>query len=218
LQPLPKISNGFYKGADDPAFERLQCETARSQQSAFFQHEGSYWHWQGNPSLLPQRPLFTPGRAATIQFNVIVAHRSVPLSIALAHLWKMRHSQTVQVQVLNNNQFLIASGLFETFNLWRSIVQSSHSLKPVLLEQLVEFWHDSSFCGQTIETRIRAFCDRYSFFHCKQETRLIFETVLVQFLQNLWEKSQPKKMDEHNRYDLEVQNWLNLAVFLLRHR
>lgn len=217
-----------FKGANDPALERLQLEPEQLLQKPYFKQEGTYWCWQGTPDLLPQRPLLTPGSKTVLQFQVVIAHHSVPLSIALAHLrtmeqrleqQRMRQHQTIQVQILSSeNEPFIATALLETFTLWRSIVQSSHPFKPILLEQLAHFWSNSPSCCQELDIQMKEFCDRYTFFRYNPESKYIFEAVVFQFLQHLYKDKRLSSFSLSNSFPLEVQNWLDLAVFLLRQR
>ena len=55
-----------------------------------FQDIGDYWRplYPEQMSHLPDRPLFTMGKGATMSMGIIIAHRSVPLPTVLENLWE----------------------------------------------------------------------------------------------------------------------------------
>ncbi|NEQ44329.1 MAG: type III-B CRISPR-associated protein Cas10/Cmr2 [Leptolyngbya sp. SIOISBB] len=55
-----------------------------------FQDVGDYWRprYPEKISHLPNRPLFTMGKGATMSMGIIIAHKSVPLPTVLENLWE----------------------------------------------------------------------------------------------------------------------------------
>ncbi|MEM9543641.1 MAG: type III-B CRISPR-associated protein Cas10/Cmr2 [Cyanobacteria bacterium P01_E01_bin.42] len=56
-----------------------------------FEESGGYWKpiaESDNFEGLPNRPLFTMGKGATMSFGIVIAHKSVPLPAALDALWE----------------------------------------------------------------------------------------------------------------------------------
>ncbi|HEY9639299.1 MAG TPA: type III-B CRISPR-associated protein Cas10/Cmr2, partial [Coleofasciculaceae cyanobacterium] len=215
------------KGADDPEIERLQSHPQTSQSlNQYFKREGGYWHWQGDGTTLPQRPLLTWGHRATPSFGLVIAHHSVPLPIALETLEAAKiaasHHQSpdgsrkdaVQVCVLQGNgDILTAIAKFDVFNAWRSLLDPLPGVQPVLFEQAAQVWerHPAPSLA-AIEVWVTAFCSRRNFFKNHKQTRPIFQTLLTQFLRQLWQTAQPEDGEG------QVQNWLHLAAWILRNR
>lgn len=55
-----------------------------------FSSNGGYWYWNAQetrPADIPDRPLFTMGKKATMSLGVVIAHKSVPLPTVLENLW-----------------------------------------------------------------------------------------------------------------------------------
>lgn len=55
-----------------------------------FSSQGGYWQWQNpatRPEEIPNRPLFTMGKGATMSLGIVIAHKSVPLPTVLENLW-----------------------------------------------------------------------------------------------------------------------------------
>ncbi|MEH1887628.1 type III-B CRISPR-associated protein Cas10/Cmr2 [Nostoc sp.] len=56
-----------------------------------FSSQGGYWQWQDQstrPQEIPDRPLFTMGKGATMSLGIVIAHKSVPLPTVLESLWE----------------------------------------------------------------------------------------------------------------------------------
>lgn len=220
-----------------------QCFRGEKDEAQAFENEGDYWQWkdlQTLPKGLSSRPLFTMGQKASISFGIVIAHHSVPLAIALEQLWaaesdgaKKHVSPTgeakdaVQVRVLygNGNQ-LQATGKFGgqnegnakdhlgMFAQWRSLLQSdsSTSLEPALFEQAAQMWSQHPVPSvKAIAPWTQAFCSRREALQ-EDSLKQTFQSNLAAFLTSLWETTMPAQRD------LEVQNWLKLAAFMLRHR
>lgn len=68
-------------GGEDPGGE---------EPSDRFQNIGDYWRpcYPEKMSHLPDRPLFTMGKGATMSMGIIIAHKSVPLPTVLENLWE----------------------------------------------------------------------------------------------------------------------------------
>jgi len=220
-----------------------QCFRGEKDEAQAFENDGDYWRWK-DPQTLPQglssRPLFTMGKKASISFGIVIAHHSVPLAIALEQLWaaesdgaKKHLSPTgeakdaVQVRVLygNGNQ-LQATGKFGVkgecrtkgklgmFAQWRSLLQSygSTPLEPALFEQAAQMWSQHPVPSiDAISPWTQAFCSRREALQ-EDSLKQAFQANLAALLTSLWETTMPAQRD------LEVQNWLKLAAFMLRHR
>lgn len=55
-----------------------------------FTNKGGYWQWenQNKPQEIPNRPLFTMGKGATMSLGIVIAHKSVPLPTVLENIWE----------------------------------------------------------------------------------------------------------------------------------
>ncbi|MGQ9866924.1 MAG: type III-B CRISPR-associated protein Cas10/Cmr2 [Pseudanabaenaceae cyanobacterium] len=205
-----------FRGAEDPKGE--------------FAHSGDYWQWQDRsrvPENFPKRPLFTMGSKATISFGIVIAHHSVPLAIALEHMWEAeaeakehKHvdstgnkkvKDAVQVRVIyGNGNVLKATGKFDAFHPWRSLPEIP-DVEPALFEQAATLWEQHPAPVYTaIEPWCAAFCDRRE--KLTQENKPEFSEKLKAFLQALWNTTQETERDR------EIENWLKLAAFVRRKR
>ena len=214
-----------------------------------FESSGDYWRWK-DPLTLPaeylsNRPLFTMGEAATISFGIVIANQGVPLAIALEHMWEAeqgakehsykilekehRQKNAVQVRVLyGNGNVLKATTKFETFNLWRGLMNLG--LEPALFEQAAQIWAQHPVPSDTaIVAWTNAFSDRRDVFKDRDPSGAVgvastfaedhdrdlkqeFITHMSNWLTKMWETN-----DESTRDD-EIGYWLKLAAFVLRKR
>ena len=214
-----------------------------------FESSGDYWRWK-DPLTLPaeylsNRPLFTMGEAATISFGIVIANQGVPLAIALEHMWEAekgakdhfcetlgkghRNKNAVQVRVLyGNGNVLKATTKFETFNLWRGLMNLG--LEPALFEQAAQIWAQHPVPSDTaIVAWTNAFSDRRDVFKDRDPSGAVgvasafaedhdrdakqeFITHMSKWLTKMWETN-----DRSNR-DNEIGYWLKLAAFVLRKR
>ena len=212
-----------------------QCFKGKADPSDQFDNSGDYWRWKDTdrvPNNLSARPLFTMGSTATISFGIVIAHHSVPLAIALESMWAaeaeakeheyIKHHRdsdgkqcyekkdAVQVRVIyGNGNTLKATCKFDTFHLWQKLL-SMPNLEPALFEQAAVVWEQHPVpIPDAIEPWCVAFCDRREKLTDNKDE---FLKALSEFLINLWNTTEKKPLD------LEVQNWLKLAAFMLRKR
>jgi CRISPR-associated protein Cmr2 len=192
-----------------------------------FSDDGDYWQWKDKskvPESLSPRPLFTMGGNATISFGVVIAHHSVPLAIALEHLWEAEKEDAkkhkspngkckdaVQVRVIyGNGNVLRATSKFDTFNLWQELLEIA-DLESAIFEQAATVWEQHPVpTPEAIAMWCKAFCDRRE--QLTDDNRERFHKALTNFLERLWVTTEAKDCDR------EVQNWLKLAAFTLRKR
>lgn len=63
-----------------------------------FESRGGYWHPKGKLAGLPNRPLFTMGKDATMSVGIVVAHKSVPLPTVLEYLWTAEEKRAKEMK------------------------------------------------------------------------------------------------------------------------
>jgi len=212
-----------FRGADDPQDQ--------------FCSEGDYWRWEAGDSnpLLENRPLFTMGSKATISFGLVIAHHSVPLAIALENLWeaenkakdhfcdraepeKPNKKDAVQLRVLYaNGNCLKATSKFDAFQRWQRLLpdpgDEKATLTAALFEQAAQVWSQHPApVTEAIPAWSQAFCSRREIFSNDEAAQTQFRDSLSHFLTTLWNTTPIDRQIE------EIQNWLKLAAFLIRHR
>lgn len=64
---------------------------------AEFDHGDGYWRPQTSLEDIPNRPLFTMGRTATMSMGVVIAHKSVPLPTVLENLWEAKSDRAKEM-------------------------------------------------------------------------------------------------------------------------
>ncbi|WP_227498662.1 type III-B CRISPR-associated protein Cas10/Cmr2 [Synechococcus sp. PCC 7336] len=212
-----------FRGAKDPAGE--------------FAHNGDYWHPPADTPGLPHRPLFTLGHKATLSCGVIIAHHSVPLAIALSHLWEAEaaakkhvapnswtgdiEKDALQTRILfGNGNVATATAKFAAFHTWQkllnceagSYLNPNSSITSALFEQAAQLWGDRPApVREAIAPWTQAFVSRRDAFGSNDVARC-FSQKLQTCLESLWDST----LEQHRQ--LEPQNWLKLAAFTLRHR
>ena len=206
-----------------------QCFRGQKDPRDEFTAEGDYWRWHNEkrPQSLPERPLFTMGRAATISFGLVIAHHSVPLAITLEHLWDAekegakkhqspegKHKDAAQIRVLyGNGNILKATAKFDVFHLWQQLLNTNIQEKTAIFEQAATLWSQHPAPVPTaLPFWTKAFCDRRELFADDDDARDAFQQHLAQFLDALWQTTLEKNLDR------EIQNWLKLAAFVIRNR
>ncbi|TVU54225.1 MAG: type III-B CRISPR-associated protein Cas10/Cmr2 [Arthrospira sp. PLM2.Bin9] len=124
-------------GAEDPYKPQLGEADLR------FESRGGYWmpisqnhDFQG----LPNRPLFTMGENATMSFGIVIAHKSVPLPIALSGLWEAEKQAkkmlgTPGIKPDEPGYIPPKSGLC-----FRVMYSSGNCLEALLKGELLESW------------------------------------------------------------------------------
>lgn len=203
-----------FRGDDDPRHE-------------FTNQQGNYWSWaQNTPSPVANRPLFTMGSSATISFGIVIAHQSVPLAIALEHLWEAEEQakehlsptgeqkDAVQVRAIYaNGNLLEATAKFDVFFEWQQLLSVTDGLESALFEQAATLWtqHPAPVL-EALPCWVNAFCDRRDFFKQNETAKAQFAVQLATFFKVLWENT------TESECSAQICNWLKLAAFVLRNR
>jgi CRISPR-associated protein Cmr2 len=237
----------IYSGGDDVlAYTNLwewdnwlwdirQCFQGNKDPKEQFTNDGNYW--QISDKNLPDRPLFTMGKNATISFGIVIANQSVPLAIALENLWAaeeeakehkyhsgcflanksvkdFRPKDAVQVRILyRNGNILKATAKFDTFKEWKKLLTVIDNLEPAIFEQAAQIWQQHPAPEvSAIAPWTKAFCSRRDFFKDDKELREKFQKKLAEFCETLWRTT---GLEE---FDREMQTWLKIAAFTLRNR
>nr|WP_277922311.1 MULTISPECIES: type III-B CRISPR-associated protein Cas10/Cmr2 [unclassified Synechocystis] len=191
-----------------------------------FDSTGHYWHSKTAHKNLPQRPLFTMGDGATISFGITIAHHSVPLAIALEHLWEAeeeakeheygegedkKSKDAVQVRVIyGNGNVLTATSKFEVFKTWKDLLDietidaSTYETAATVLEQ-----HPIPV-REAIMPWVNVLVERRDALDKDQQSTL--RSRLACFLIQLWQTTSQKNWEK------EAKNWLKVAAFMKRNR
>ncbi len=247
----------IYSGGDDVfAYTNLwewdkwlwdvqQCFRGAKDPHEKFESEGDYWQWKegDRPDSIPNRPLFTMGKKATISFGLVIAHHSVPLAIALENVWQAEEEakehlavidlqpkpkDALQVRVLfGNGNTIAATSKFEVFHHWQILLEIVEGLEasdrnslPGLLELAAQTWkdHPAPSTQDGIEAWVRAFCQRRDILKLTKSTD--FREKLRNYLTLLTQHSQERvfQREQAEECDKQIQNWLKLAAFVLRNR
>lgn len=210
----------------------------RGQADPEFNSAGQYWQWRGDDlpqdaqgrPLLSRRPLFTLGERSTISFGLVIAHHSVPLAIALGHLWDAENGakahespgpngqpqgkDALQVRVLyGSGNVLSATSKFGSFRHWQHLI----SLNPdqqSLFEQTASLWSQHPApTREAIAPWTQAFSQRREGFSDDPNAQQAFQQTLQTFIEHLWDSTEsPEDLDS------QLQAWLKLAAFIQRKR
>ncbi len=128
--------------ADLPGFLRSlrAAWSGEADPEAEFQEKGSgYWHPPSSvPEGIPNRPLFTMGKDATMSLGVIIAHKSVPLPTVLESLWEAEKDRAKKMQGGvdgQGNSLPAKDGLC-----FRVIYGSGNTLEALMKGHLLESW------------------------------------------------------------------------------
>ncbi|OKH33819.1 type III-B CRISPR-associated protein Cas10/Cmr2 [[Phormidium ambiguum] IAM M-71] len=237
----------IYSGGDDVlAYTNLwewdnwlwdirQCFQGNEDPQKQFSNDGNYW--QSFAKNLPNRPLFTMGKNATISFGIVIASQGVPLAIALENLWSaeeeakehkyhsgcfltnknakdFRQKDAVQVRILySNGNILKATAKFDTFQEWKKLLTVIDNLEPAIFEQAAQIWQQHPAPEiSAIAPWTKAFCSRRDFLKEDKTLRDKFQNQLADFSETLWRTTAPEE------FDREMQTWLKIAAFTLRNR
>ncbi len=233
---------------DDWLWDVRQCFCGGSDSKGKFENHGDYWQWREDgekPNSLPNRPLFTMGKKATISFGMVIAHHSVPLAIALENLWdaeeqakkhyvQVQHTQTtieedqhssqgkkdaVQVRVIyGNGNTLKATCKFEVFEAWRSLLLSKTKHRDVGFDPAL--FEQAAQIWQQHPVPVQEAIPAWTQVFC--DRRDLFknqEEAKAEFQRSLttWLES-IWNLTVSDDCDREVQNWLKLTAFVLRNR
>ncbi|WP_246199211.1 type III-B CRISPR-associated protein Cas10/Cmr2 [Sodalinema gerasimenkoae] len=237
----------IYSGGDDIlAYSNLwewdrwlwdirQC--FRGQADPEFNPAGQYWQWRGDDlpqdgqgrPLLSRRPLFTLGERSTISFGLVIAHHSVPLAIALGHLWdaetgakdhqspgpngQPQGKDALQVRVLyGSGNCVTATSKFSSFQQWQTLMTLTPD-QPSLFELAASLWSDHPAPKRAaIAPWTQAFCQRRDSFSGDPNAQQAVQQALQGFIEGLWDQTDPKDLDG------ELKAWLKLAAFVQRKR
>ncbi|MBR8829385.1 MAG: type III-B CRISPR-associated protein Cas10/Cmr2 [Gomphosphaeria aponina SAG 52.96 = DSM 107014] len=211
---------------DNWLWDIRQCFRGDKDPHNEFRNEGDYWCYQGENELLLKRPLFTMGGEATISFGIVIAHHSVPLAITLENLWeaeekakehkyysengKKKAKDAVQIRVIySNGNILEASGKFSLFKLWKELL--NNQVENGIFETAATRWNEHPLPSRAaIVPWTKAFCNRREKLDENKSAKLAAD--LSNFLTGIWDTTEREKLD------MEVQNWLKLAAFVMRKR
>lgn len=166
------------------------------------------------------------GDGATISFGITIAHHSVPLAIALEHLWEAeeeakeheygegedkKSKDAVQVRVIyGNGNVLTATSKFEVFKTWKDLLDietidaSTYETAATVLEQ-----HPIPV-REAIMPWVNVLVERRDALDKDQQSTL--RSRLACFLIQLWQTTSQKNWEK------EAKNWLKVAAFMKRNR
>ncbi len=212
-----------FRGDKDP------FQYQANNQGKYFDWDGDYWRWNSDRAPLPEglheRPLFTMGSTATISFGVVIAHHSVPLAITLENLWEAEakakehkchnaKKDAVQIRVLYaNGNTLKATAKFAVFHQWQQLLNVNPQIESAIFEQAAAIWNQHPAPRlEAIAPWTQAFCKRRDQFQGDDIAKSQFQQHLEKFLAALWLTTPDDDLMP------EVQNWLKLAAFTIRHR
>jgi CRISPR-associated protein Cmr2 len=109
-----------------------------------FTNRGGYWEWNhdnnnNRPQEIPNRPLFTMGKGATMSLGIVIAHKSVPLPTVLENIWEAEKDRAKKLLggKIENQQIEIPpkDGLC-----FRVIYGSGNVLEALMKGHLIEDW------------------------------------------------------------------------------
>ena len=86
-----------------------------------------YWVPNGNLKGLPNRPLFTMGKGATMSMGIVIAHKSVPLPTVLENLWTAEKERAKKIPGKDGLCF-------------RVIYSSGNTLEALMKGELLASW------------------------------------------------------------------------------
>ncbi len=94
-----------------------------------FRSQGGFWHPQPGKVLagLPNRPLFTMGKEATMSIGVVIANKGIPLPTVLENLWEAEKNRAKKLPGKDGLCF-------------RVIYQSGNTLEALMKGDLLEKW------------------------------------------------------------------------------
>lgn len=96
-----------------------------------FRSEGGFWHPRQDKNLkgLPNRPLFTMGKDATMSIGIVIANKGIPLPTVLENLWEAEKNRAKKIPGKDGLCF-------------RVIYQSGNTLEALMKGDLLEKWWD----------------------------------------------------------------------------
>lgn len=105
-----------------------------------FRDDGGYWHpLKPIPEGIPDRPLFTMGKGATMSLGIVIAHKSVPLPTVLEKLWEAEKDRAKKMlggrDATKQVAFPEKDGLC-----FRVIYSSGNTLEALMKGDLLESW------------------------------------------------------------------------------
>jgi CRISPR-associated protein Cmr2 len=120
-----------------------------------FTANGGYWDPPENLSdLLPQRPLFTMGKGATMSLGVVIAHKSVPLPTVLEQIWSAEKERAKKMLGYTQRQegqdpeviYPAKDGIC-----FRVIYGSGNTLEALMKGHLLENWWEIVTTVKTLD-------------------------------------------------------------------
>jgi len=120
----------------------------------------------------------------------------------------------VQVRILyGNGNILKATCKFDVFHQWQELI-AIPGLDSAIFEQAATIWNQHPApIYEAIEPWTNAFCSRREALKGDELMREEFQRLLIQFLQGLWQTT-----ESGTECELQINNWLKLAAFLIRNR
>jgi CRISPR-associated protein Cmr2 len=125
-----------WSGTEDPGNEftthRTETESAEA---------SGYWHPRQNLPGIPNRPLFTMGKDATMSLGIVIAYKSVPLPTVLETLWTAEKERAKKMPGAKGrddvNPIPVKDGLC-----FRVIYGSGNVLEALMKGHLLQAWWD----------------------------------------------------------------------------
>ena len=116
--------------------------SGREDPNGEFTNQGGYWQWENannRPQEIPNRPLFTMGKGATMSLGIVIAHKSVPLPTVLENIWEAEKERAKKLLGRKSAQgrviFPAKDGLC-----FRVIYSSGYVLEALMKGHLFERW------------------------------------------------------------------------------
>ncbi|NJN13028.1 MAG: type III-B CRISPR-associated protein Cas10/Cmr2 [Richelia sp. RM1_1_1] len=130
--------------ADLPEYLRSLRAAWCGKQDPFeeFTNQGGYWQWQNDntrPQGIPNRPLFTMGKDATMSLGIVIAHKSVPLPTVLENIWE---AEKDRAKKLLGGKYTKEQVIFPAKDglCFRVIYGSGNVLEALMKGHLFEHW------------------------------------------------------------------------------
>lgn len=111
-----------------------------------FQPQGGYWQPHSNScdfQGLPDRALFTMGQGATMSLGIVIAHKSVPLPVALEALWEAEKDRAKKMHGTRGISAIAKEYIPPKNGLcFRVLYGSGNSLEALIKGELFADWRD----------------------------------------------------------------------------
>jgi CRISPR-associated protein Cmr2 len=125
-----------WSGTEDPGKEFTTNQTGAEETDA-----SGYWHPKKNLPGIPNRPLFTMGKDATMSLGIVIAYKSVPLPTVLETLWTAEKERAKKMSGAVGKEKVepipVKDGLC-----FRVIYGSGNVLEALMKGHLLQAWWD----------------------------------------------------------------------------